>query len=60
MALVQKLKVDYLTFGEIADKILSRVLVRERVAIEWTWYLTCTETFPLNQQEENSEMKVMQ
>ena len=26
MALVQKLKVDYLTFGEIADKILSRVL----------------------------------
>ena len=27
MALVQKLKVDYLTFGEIADKILSRVLL---------------------------------
>lgn len=26
MALVQKMKVDYLTFGEIADKILSRVL----------------------------------
>ena len=26
MALVQKLKVDYLTFGEIADNILSRVL----------------------------------
>eukprot|EP00795_Rhopilema_esculentum_P000014 gene14-9611_t len=26
MALVQKLKVDYLTFGEIEDKILSRVL----------------------------------
>ena len=26
MALVQKLKVDYLTFGEIPDKILSRVL----------------------------------
>ena len=26
MALVQKLKVDYLTFGEIAEKILSRVL----------------------------------
>ena len=26
MALVQKLKVDYLTFGEIADKILSRAL----------------------------------
>ena len=26
MALVQKLKVDYLTFGEIADKTLSRVL----------------------------------
>lgn len=26
MALVQKLKVDYLTFGEIADKILSRVM----------------------------------
>ena len=27
MALVQKLKIDYLTFGEIADKILSRVLL---------------------------------
>ncbi|XP_068747406.1 uncharacterized protein [Montipora capricornis] len=27
MALVQKLKVDYLTFGEIAHKILSRVLL---------------------------------
>ena len=26
MSLVQKLKVDYLTFGEIAEKILSRVL----------------------------------
>ena len=26
MALVQKLKVDYLTFGEIAEKILPRVL----------------------------------
>ena len=26
MALVQKLKVDYLTFGEITDKTLSRVL----------------------------------
>ena len=26
MALVQKLKVDYLTFGEITDNILSRVL----------------------------------
>lgn len=26
MVLVQKLKVDYLTFGEIVDKTLSRVL----------------------------------
>ena len=33
MALVQKLKVDYLTFGEIADKTLSRVLRKEEGSI---------------------------
>ena len=42
MSLVQKLKVDYLTFGEIAEKILSRVLREGGVANRVEWYLTYT------------------
>ena len=32
MSLIQKLKVDHLTFGEIADKIPSRVLLEGEVS----------------------------
>lgn len=42
MYLVQKLKVDWLTFGETVEKILSRVCARERVANRVEWYLTFT------------------